>query len=139
VILVDSSVWIDFFTQRENLASAFLTNYLQEQNEVAFCDVVAMEVLQGIPSAAVARKIESALKKREYLNFESTQSGFIAAARLYARCRVSGVTPRSAMDCVIAQLAIEHQVPLLHNDRDFIHIERVEPKLKHIHFLGSTQ
>lgn len=53
-----------------------------------------------------------------------------AAAELYARCRWQGVTPRSPHDCLIAQTAIEHGVRLLHDDRDFAAIARVEPKLK---------
>jgi len=49
---------------------------------------------------------------------------------LYARCRWKGITPRSPHDCLIAQLAIENDVELLQDDRDFRLIARVEPALR---------
>ncbi|MBU6417651.1 MAG: hypothetical protein KJS83_10840, partial [Xanthomonadaceae bacterium] len=52
-----------------------------------------------------------------------------AAAKLYARCRWAGITPRNGHDCVIAQTAIEHEVMLLASDRDFDAIASVEPRL----------
>jgi predicted nucleic acid-binding protein len=51
------------------------------------------------------------------------------AAALYARCRWSGFTPRSGNDCLIAGQAIESREPLLHDDRDFVRMEAVEPAL----------
>jgi len=51
------------------------------------------------------------------------------AAHLYARCRWAGVTPRSANDCLIAVLAMEASLPILHQDRDFPAIAKIEPRL----------
>jgi len=51
------------------------------------------------------------------------------AGELYARCRWQGVTVRSPHDCPIAALAVEHDLPLLHDDRDFGRIARIEPRL----------
>jgi predicted nucleic acid-binding protein len=53
-----------------------------------------------------------------------------AAAHLYVRCRQRGITPRSAIDCLIAQIAIENQAYLLHNDGDFDQLARVAPELR---------
>jgi len=53
-----------------------------------------------------------------------------AAADLYRRCRAAGVTVRSTVECLIAQLALEHNATLLHSDRDYERIARVEPRLK---------
>ncbi len=53
-----------------------------------------------------------------------------ARASLYARCRRAGVTPRSTIDCLLAQIAIEHNLLLLHSDRDFPRIAAVVPELK---------
>lgn len=55
---------------------------------------------------------------------------YVEAARMYARCRWAGITPRTSIDCLIAQIAIEHDVPLYHDDRDFELIARVAPKLR---------
>jgi predicted nucleic acid-binding protein len=52
------------------------------------------------------------------------------SARLFLACRSAGRTPRSSNDCLIARIAIEHELVLLHSDRDFEAIAHVEPKLK---------
>jgi len=54
----------------------------------------------------------------------------MSAARIYFDCRRVGLAVRSAIDCLIAQVAIEHDVPLLHDDRNFEQIAQVLPKLK---------
>ncbi|MFH1603775.1 MAG: VapC toxin family PIN domain ribonuclease, partial [Pseudomonadota bacterium] len=58
-----------------------------------------------------------------------------AAANLYVRCRLRGITPRSPHDCLVARIAVEHKVPLLHDDRDFEALAQVETRLK---FLALT-
>lgn len=55
---------------------------------------------------------------------------YAQAGELYARCRWAGITPRSPHDCLIAVTAVEYDVPLLHDDRDFESIARVEPGLR---------
>lgn len=52
------------------------------------------------------------------------------AGALYVRCRWAGVTPRSPHDCLIARLAVEYELPLLHDDRDFKAIAGIEPALR---------
>jgi predicted nucleic acid-binding protein len=52
------------------------------------------------------------------------------AARLYQACPAAGVTIRSTIDCFIAQLAIEHDLVLLHGDRDFERMAEVAPNLR---------
>ena len=51
------------------------------------------------------------------------------AALIYFRCRRAGVTVRSAIDCLIARIAIEHEVIVLHDDRDFENMAGVIPEL----------
>lgn len=51
------------------------------------------------------------------------------AANIYFTCRRKGITVRSTVDCVIAQIAIEHELILLHNDKDFENIAKVFPDL----------
>jgi len=50
---------------------------------------------------------------------------FAQAAQLYRNCRTKGITPRSTIDCLIVQIAIEHDLFLLHNDKDFERIAEV--------------
>jgi predicted nucleic acid-binding protein len=74
-------------------------------------------VLQGIREdkdhAAAAAAFDA------FLFLPMTQRTFIRAAALYRPLRRRGVTIRNAVDCMIASVAIEHDIPLLHNDRDF--------------------
>ena len=52
------------------------------------------------------------------------------AAYLYFKCRKAGITPRSSIDLIIAQTAIDNNLLLFHNDKDFVQISKVIPKLK---------
>jgi predicted nucleic acid-binding protein len=58
-----------------------------------------------------------------------TPAPFASAARIYSRCRKAGFTIRSTIDCLIAQIAIEQELPLLHSDRDFDQIAAIVPEL----------
>ena len=91
--------------------------------------MVLQEVLQG------ARGERDFLRLQEYLETQIFRQpldpidSYTAAARIYADCRSRGITVRSAIDCLIAQIALEHDLVLLHDDRDFEQIRKVIPKL----------
>lgn len=59
-------------------------------------------------------------------------NSYIEAARIYQRCRQAGITIRSTIDCLIARIAIEHGLVVLHDDEDFRRIARVDRRLKEI-------
>ncbi|NJL30865.1 MAG: PIN domain nuclease [Phycisphaerales bacterium] len=54
---------------------------------------------------------------------------YVAAADIYRRCRKAGITPRSSIDCLIVQIALESEAGLLHADRDYLRIAQVVPDL----------
>ena len=90
--------------------------------------VVLQELLQG---AAGAQQLVALRDHFEALpQLLPSLRTYANAGALYARCRWAGVTQRSPHDCLIAQTAIEHGVPLLHDDRDFELIAEVEPGLR---------
>lgn len=122
---VDTTVWIDWLRMKATRAARRLDELLYE-GEAALAPVILQELLQGAASPASLRK------RFEPLSMLMPRPGtatYAAAGALYARCRWTGYTPRSPHDCLIAQLAMEHRVPLLHDDRDFERIAEVEPKL----------
>lgn len=129
-ILVDTSVWVDFIRNRPLAHVETLARLLDDKVSVCMAPPILQEVLQG----ASMRENQAALERRFHrvplLDFDDAAVAAVAAARLYLRCRLVGTTPRSGTDCLIACIAIEHDVPLLHNDRDFDAIARVEPRLK---------
>jgi hypothetical protein len=91
--------------------------------------VIVQEILQGAACPESLERLREhflALPMPIPTDLPATHA---AAGALYARCRWQGITPRSPHDCLIAQVAVEHGVALLHDDRDFEQIARVEPAL----------
>lgn len=117
-ILVDTSVWIDFFNGVSSPSKIALHNLLQVEENICISDYILTETLQGFKND---KEFEAA--KRHLLNFPiyrlNVPQSYIQAAQLYRACRKKGVTIRKTADCLIAQTAIEHELLLLHNDNDF--------------------
>jgi predicted nucleic acid-binding protein len=117
LILVDTTVWIDFFAARSEPHVAALEKLIEKEEDLCLCGIILAEVLQGI------RSEEAYIKTKDYLDdlvfLPMQQATFIRAAEVYRSLRRRGVTIRKPVDCMIASVAIEHDIPLLHNDRDF--------------------
>lgn len=128
MVLVDTTVWLDLLRDRPTPPVRHLTRFLQD-GEAAVAPVILQELLQGASSLESFVRLRSQFSAFPLLEPKNQAATHIAAAALYARCRWEGLTPRSPHDCLIAQLCIEHQVPLLHDDRDFEMLARIEPKL----------
>lgn len=129
MVLVDTTVWIDLLRAQEASPVRILRRLL-ERNEAAITPVILQELLQGAASAEKLKKLREYFGQLPMLISSNTTELHAEAASLYARCRWAGVTPRSPHDCLIAQTAIEHGVRLLHDDRDFAVIAKLEPRLK---------
>lgn len=129
MVLVDTTVWLDFLRNRDTKPVARLKKLLQA-GEAVIAPVILQELLQGASSPENFERLRAHFAALPSLRPKSDAATHIAAAALYARCRWQGITPRSPHDCLIAQLCIEHKVSLLHDDRDFESLAHVEPKLK---------
>ena len=128
--LVDTSVWIDFFRTRRNKAVAQLEAILGHELPFGITATVYQEVLQGAASMKDFSMLETYLGTQRFYHPRDPVTSYRHAAELYLRCRKKGVTIRSTGDCLIAQIAIEHELLLVHNDRDFVGIAKVIPELK---------
>lgn len=128
MVLVDSGVWIDLLRSRDTLATARLRQLLA-RGLAAVAPVIVQELLQGASSASSLHTLREHFVALPMVLPRSAIATHAAAGELYARCRWHGVTPRSPHDCLIAELVIENELPLLHDDRDFDLIAGVEPKL----------
>jgi len=126
MVLVDTTIWIDWLRDRKTDGASLLDTLLDE-GEAALAPVIYQEILQGATSPQALRTLENQFGALQLLI--TGVSTYAGAGALYARCRWRGYTPRSPHDCLIAQLAIENRLPLLQDDRDFEHIVEVEPKL----------
>ncbi len=128
-MIVDSSAWIAHFRGSSSPAATRLASALNRRQAIRLPDVVLFEVLRGARDLASYLQLERSLLTLP--RFRPADPVHLAreAAHLYARCRWAGVTPRSGNDCLIACCAIEAGEVLLHEDGDFRHIARIEPKL----------
>jgi predicted nucleic acid-binding protein len=129
VVLVDSTVWIDWLRRRPSAACRLLDRLLDD-GEAVIAPVILQEVLQGAASPQALRTLRRRFGALPLLEPEPGGGTHAEAGALYARCRWAGITPRSPHVCLIAQLAIEHRVALLHDDRDFERIAEVEQRLQ---------
>jgi len=117
VILVDSSVWIDYFNGRACPETDRLHDLLG-RDLVLTGDLILTEVLQGFRSDADFRTAIQLLGQLAYSDLGGREVA-IAAANHYRRLRRSGVTVRKTIDVVIATFCLLGDHRLLHTDRDF--------------------
>jgi len=122
MVLVDTSIWIDFFANKQTPHVSVLELLLAEGEDVCTCGIVLTEVLQGVRDDRIYKKIKSYFSNLIYLPMN--QSSFVKSADMYRSLRRNGITIRKSLDCMIAAVAIIHGVQLLHNDRDFDPIEK---------------
>ncbi|MFQ5487479.1 MAG: PIN domain-containing protein [Gammaproteobacteria bacterium] len=125
--LVDTTVWIDWL-RGSSTRSTCLLDSLLEEGDTLLAPLILQEILQGAHSEAALKTLQRQFMALPMLRPDVANHA--AAGALYARCRWQGITPRSPHDCLIAQLAIENDLPLLHADRDFEALARVNPKLR---------
>ena len=81
--------------------------------------MIYQEVLQGAKSEKEYAGLKKYLSSQRFFHPQDPIETFAKAARIYFRCRKKGVTVRSTVDCMIAQIAIENELLLLHNDKGF--------------------
>ena len=125
MILVDTSVWIDFFAGRDLPHVATLEKLILENEDLALCGIILTEILQGIASDTTHRRVRRHL--RPLLMLPMPDTVFVRAADIYRKLRKTGITIRNSNDCIIAATALEHHGQLLHNDKDFTPIAKHFP------------
>jgi len=116
-LLVDSSVWIDYFNGRITPETEYLHAALG-RDEILVGDIILGEVLQGFRRDRDFQQAREALLLFPQVGLLGSKVA-IESARNYRRLRKSGVTVRKTIDCFIATWCILHRIPLLHTDRDF--------------------
>lgn len=117
MVIVDSSVMIDFLDGRRNPQCDWLRRHVGSQ-PIGITSLVQCEVLQGIRDDKRFTEAVDALD--QFVIFETDSSALaIAAARNYRTLRGLGITIRNTIDTFIATFCIEEGYQLLHNDRDF--------------------
>ena len=119
MLVVDSSVWIDFFNARESAARIELRRLLDDgHTRLVVPDLVLYEVLRGFRDERALRQARLLLQT---LSVEPCggEDITLAAAEHYRQLRARGVTVRSSIDVLVAAFCIEQDYLLLHSDRDY--------------------
>lgn len=123
MILVDSSVWIDFFRNRPTPQAEWLDRHLGDEGLV-MGDLILAEVLQGFRDDRGFNEARRLLCQLEQVTIGGTDLA-VESARNYRRLRAAGVTVRGMVDVLIATRCLANGLRLLHADREFDAIERV--------------
>ncbi len=118
MILVDTSVWVDFLRGADSLESHALHRLIEDDRDIAITGIILTEILQGIKGDR-----EFLATKESLLAFPNFQpkgvETYLQAAQIFRDCRKKGKTVRKTVDCIIAAICIENDLTLLHKDSDF--------------------
>ncbi len=128
MLLVDSSVWIDWLRGADTDAIRFVQDR-EATEELAITQMIYLEVLQGVTSERQFAATGRVLGAQTILLPLDELGTFEASAGLYRRARSQGLTIRKSTDCLIAAMALENDAVLVHNDRDFLAMAQAVPEL----------
>lgn len=117
-MLVDTTVWVDWFKGADNPQTNRLATYLTVNYPIWTAPVIIQETLQGVREDSQFELIKTSLLALNCFQIDSVEIA-VNAASLYRQLRKKGVTIRKANDCLIAQYALQADMALLHNDADF--------------------
>jgi len=121
MILVDTSVWIDFLRGRDTLHRRTLHNFIENDEDLCITGIILTEILQGIKDDKTCEEIKEYLL--EFPLYDPTGiNTYIEAANLYRKCAKKRKTVRKTIDCIIAAIAMENDLIVFHKDMDFDHI-----------------
>lgn len=86
--------------------------------------------MQGAETVQDFNKLSTYLNTQIFYHPKDNLLTYQAAAKICFDCRRKGLNICRTIDCLIAQIAIEHELTLLHNDKDFVHVKKIVPQLK---------
>ena len=124
MILVDSTVWIDYFRSADTPQVALLDSYFGSTH-LAIGDLIAVEVLQGVRDEREFKLVKKTLDAFDHVDLVGYELA-VAASQNYRLLRDRGFMIRKTIDTLIATYCIVNGLTLLHSDRDFV------PFVKHL-------
>jgi predicted nucleic acid-binding protein len=124
VILVDSSVWVEYDRATGSPPHLRLRELVETDGPIAVTEPVIMEVLAGARDDRREADLRRLLGRFELLSFDAV-SDFDGAVAIYRRCRSAGITPRGMIDCMIAAVAWRRRATLLAHDADMDRVARI--------------
>jgi predicted nucleic acid-binding protein len=125
MVIVDTTIWIDFLKGRENPGVARLEYLLNEEADIFTTGIIIQELLNGIKERKQRDEVKGDMDR--FVLIMPSLKTHVRAAEIFDGCRKKGITIRSIVDCLIASLAMEHDLPVLENDRDYKWISKAFP------------
>lgn len=119
MILVDTSVLIDYFRGSSNKSVDSLNRIVEQNIPFGIAHFIYLEVLQGAKSEEDYNLLKKYLETQIFYELKQGRESYAEAALMYLKLRQLGIKIKSTMDCIIAKVAIENDLLLLHNDQDF--------------------
>jgi len=130
MVLIDSSILIGYFKGLKGEPYDKLDSLIDQNIPIGICNLIYQEVLQGAKDKHEFMLLKEYLDTMDFYGLRYGKKSYENAALSYFRCRKAGITPRSTIDMVIAQTAIDNNLLLFHNDNDFIQIAKIIQELK---------
>lgn len=124
MVVVDTSVWVDFVRGENNEESEALALLISTGQDVALTDLTYTELLQGVKSDAAAERLADDLQGFRIVRLGGLDD-FESAAALYRATRTHGRSVRKTIDCLIAAVCMRLDAELLHRDVDFDRLAEV--------------
>lgn len=122
MILVDTSILINYFRDVENDGTTQFMEIMEKEIPFGINNYVYQELLQGCLTEKDFKLLKKYLDGQKFYDFKNARESHANAARLYFDLRRKGITIRNTIDCLIAQMTIENDLYLLHDDADFTRI-----------------
>lgn len=116
MIIVDTSIWIDFLQDSESIHQERLEDLIGNNNKALICGIILQEVLQGIKDNKSYEITKQRFSKLPFI--DTNKETYLYASALYRTLRSKGITVPS-VDTTIAALAIQNKIPLFTKDEHF--------------------
>jgi hypothetical protein len=119
MILVDTSVLIDYLKGIENKGTEQFEEILEKKIPFGINNFIYIELLQGSKAEKDYKTLKKYLDSQVFYDLKNGRESYAEVAKMYLRLRQEGSTVSSTIDCLIARVAMENDLFLLHNDSDF--------------------
>ena len=123
MVVVDTSVWVDYFKNKENSKTKLLEKILSSNKQIVLPGIIYVEILQGIKTDKKFKEVKEILDDLIFLPMENKKT-YLKSIEIYRICRKNGITIRKTIDCLIASVVLENNFEFLHNDKDFDSISK---------------
>ncbi len=121
MVIVDTSIWIDFFQNQKSIYQEKLEGLIKDNNRAAICGIILQEILQGIKDNQSYELTKQRLVMLPFINTD--KETYLYASSLYRTLRGKGITI-PPVDLTIAAVAIKNKIPIFTDDSHFKTIEK---------------